>query len=409
MNRPWIRVALVSALSCAPCLAQQSALEPPDLGRYLRWGALRVRPGLQISNVGYDDNIFASNTNKVGDYTATLSPKLDGLVLFGHRAFLTFTEQLGYTIYKDNSDQNYTDQRASARATFPLRRKGFYVEGLFNRLKERPIDQQDIRADRDENGLGVGLILAPGWRTEIEIGHAFKTWSYFDEDADPDALVTIGDSLDRREDRNTLEVRYRVLGRTRLTMNAHVDTIEFDNAIASGRDSRGWGVIPGVDFGEGGALSGSVRVGWTEINADSPTQKDFDDVVGRAELAYRPRSRIHLRLDALREPGFTVSSDSIFYLDTTVRLRAVYYLTRILGIESGGSRGKLEFPGASGAFQREDDVNTYEVGLRFRLAENSLGRRIEYSLRFQRYRRDSNDDRQDRSRSAIGLNAVVGF
>jgi hypothetical protein len=409
MNRPWIRLALVAALGCAPCFAQQSALEPPDLGRYLRWGPLRVRPGFELSNVGYDDNIFASTTNEVDDYTATFSPKLDGLVLFGDRAFLTFTEKLEYTTYLDNSDQNFTTQRASARTTLPLRRKGFFVDGLYNRLKERPVDQQDIRADRDENGLGVGLILAPGWRTEIEIGRSHKAWSYFDEDADPNAVVTIGDRLDRSEDRNTLEVRYRVLGRTRLTMNAHVDTIEFDNAVSSGSDSQEWGVIPGVDFGEGGPLSGSVRVGWTEIDANDPMQADFDDVVGRAELAYRPRSRIHLRLDALREPGFTVSSDSIFYLDTRVRLRAVYYLTRIVGIESGGSRGKLEFPGASGAFEREDDLDTYEVGLRFRLAENSLGRRVEYSLRFQRYRRDSSDDLQDRTRSAIGLNAVVGF
>jgi len=409
MSQPWILSALVAALWCAPCFAQESALEPPDLGRYLRWGPLRARPGFAISNVGYDDNIFASNASEVGDYTATLSPKLDGLVLFGDRAFLTFAEKLEHTLYLDHSDQNFTNQRGAARVTFPLHRTGFYVDGLYNRLKERPVDQQDIRADRDEDGLGVGLILVPGWRTEIEIGRSYKTWSYFDEDADPDALVTIGDRLDRSEDRNTLEVRYRILGRTRLTMDAHVGTIEFDSAISSGRDSQEWGVIPGLDFGEGGPLSGSVRVGWTEIDADHPTQTDFDDVVGRAELAYRPRSRIRLRLDALREPGFTVATDSIFYLDTRVRMRAVYYLTRIVGIESGGSRGKLEFPGASGAFEREDDIDTYEVGVRFRLAENSLGRRVEYSLRLQRYRRDSTDDLQDRSRTVFGLNAVVGF
>jgi hypothetical protein len=409
MKQPWIHLALIAALGCAPCLAQQSALEPPDLGRYLRWGPLRARPGFEVSNVGYDDNIFASNTEKVSDYTATFSPKLVGLVLFGDRAFLTFTEKLEYTTYLDHSDQNFTNQRASARTTFPLRRKGFFVDGLYNRFKERPVDQQDIRADRDEDGFGVGLILAPGWRTEIEIGRSHKRWRYFDEDADPDELVTIGDSLDRSEDRNSLEVRYRILGRTRLTMNANAGTIEFDSAVSSHRDSREWGLIPGVEFGEGGRLTGSVGVGWSEINADDPTQIDFADVVGRAELAYRPRSRITLRLNALREPGFTVSSDSIFYLDTRVRLRAVYYFTRIVGVETGGGRGKLEFPGPSGAFERQDDINTYEVGLRFRLAENSLGRRVEYSLRFERYRRDSNDDQHDRTRSAIGLNAVVGF
>lgn len=409
MKNPWMPLVLVAAAGSIPCLAQQSSLEPPDLGRYVRWGPLRARPGVEFRNVGYDDNIFASNTNVVGDYTATIGPKLDGLVLLGHRAFLTFREQLRYTAYARNSDQNFTDQRFVGRLTFPLRRTGFFVDGLYNRLKERPVDEQDIRADRDEDGLGAGIIVQPGWRTEIEVGRFHKNWSYFDPDADPAAPVTIADRLDRSEDRNTLEVRYKILGRTRLTLEAHVKDIDFDSALASPRDSREWGVLPGVDFGEGGSLSGSLRFGWTEIDAEGQAQTDFDDVVGRAELAYRPNSRLTLRLDALREPGFTVSTDSTFYLDTRLRLRGVYYLNRIIGIETGGARGKLAFPGGTGGFEREDRIDSYEMGLRFRLAENTLGRRIEYNLRYQRSRRDSNDDLQDRSRTSIGLGAVVGF
>ena len=54
----------------------------PDLARYHRWGPLRARPGFQFSNVGYDTNIFADTVNPVGDYTATLSPKLAALAAF---------------------------------------------------------------------------------------------------------------------------------------------------------------------------------------------------------------------------------------------------------------------------------------------------------------------------------------
>ena len=408
MNR-WIRSSLVAALACAPCLAQQGALEPPPLERYLRWGPLRVRPGLELRNFGYDDNIFADNTDEVGDYTATLAPKVDGLVLFSHRAFMTFEQKLRYTTYADNSDQNFTDYLGQARATFPLQGMGFFVDGLYSRSKERPVDQQDIRADRDEDGLGYGVILQPGWRTELELGRSHKKWRYTDPDAAPGAPLTIGDRLDRTEVSHALEVRYRILGRTRLTLAVHVDTIDFESLVSSGRDSREWALLPGVVFGEGGSLTGSVRVGWTEIDADSPAAADFDDLVGRVQLALRPSSRWNLRLNGVREPGFTVSGDGIFYLNTETRVTGVYYLNRIVGVETGGSLGTLEFPDSSTATERKDRVSSYQGGLRFRLAENSMGRRIEYSLTVRRWRRDSSDDAQDRSRTTLGLGAVVGF
>src|SRR5262245_55962508 len=130
---------LLAALAAAPARAEDSALEPPDLDQYVRWGPLRVRPRLELSNVGHDDNIFATGSNEVGDVTATLGPKIDGLALFGHRAFLTFVERLSYTAYRDHSDQNFTNQRLSGRVTLPFGRTGLFVEGLMNRLKERPI------------------------------------------------------------------------------------------------------------------------------------------------------------------------------------------------------------------------------------------------------------------------------
>ena len=70
-------------------LGAESKLQPPELDQYLRWGALRVRPGVELTNVGYDDNILYNDDNKVSDFTATISPKAEILVLFGDR-FLPF-------------------------------------------------------------------------------------------------------------------------------------------------------------------------------------------------------------------------------------------------------------------------------------------------------------------------------
>ena len=410
MPRPRIAAALVAVLVCAPTAAQ-TALEPPDPARYLRWGPLRVRPAFELREFGYDDNIFVTETNPVSDWRATLAPRLDGLVLFGDRAFLTFEERLEYTAYLENDDQNFFANFTRARTTLPFGgRLGMYVEGRLVNGKERPLDQQDVRADRDEHGLGLGLVLNAGWRTEIELGRATNTYRY----DDPDAILvpgvpTIGDTLDRTDRNHKVDFRYRVQGRTRLTLTARSDSIDFESPVSQGRNSDAWGVLPGIDFGQGGALSGSARVGWSAIDADDPDEVDFDDWIARAELAYQPLGRLTLRLDGVREPGFTVSGPGIFYLNTQTRLRATYYFQRFLGLETGGSLGELRFPGATGTESREDDISSVEAGLRFRLAETTLGRRVEYVLGARRYESQSNVPTQSYSTTVIGLTAVVGY
>ena len=193
-----------------------------------------------------------------------------------------------------------------------------------------------------------------------------------------------------------------------MTLHAYVDKINFLSSAAK-QDARGWGALPGIDFGEGGQLSGSARIGWAEINADEPEFADFADIVGRAQLAYRPNRRLTLRLNGIREPGFTTSEGSIYYLDTRTGLRGVYYLNRILGIEVGGSVARLTFPGSASTEPRIDTTDAWDVGLRFRLAENDVGRRVEFSVRMKRYERESTAPGQNRSRTTIGFGADMGF
>ena len=140
-------------VAAAPVFAA-GALEPPDLSRYLRWGPLRVRPGFVLANLGYDGNVGYTSTAP-SDYTATLSPRVEGVVLFGQRGFLTFQEQLDWTVYKTYHDLNFVNQLGSARLTIPLKRMGFYVDGALNHTKDRPADQLAVRNDIRERRLGA--------------------------------------------------------------------------------------------------------------------------------------------------------------------------------------------------------------------------------------------------------------
>ena len=411
MKKSFIVAGLILALATSLSWGR-SKLEPPELSRYLRWGPLRARPGLQVSNFGYDDNIFADNDNKVGDTTATISPQLEGLVLFGSRAFLEFKERLEYTAYLKNTDQNFLNQKGSARFTFPVKveRFGIFTDMALNRAKVRPLDREDIRPEEQEDRIGFGVIFELGWRTELELLQTYRNLEY----EDPDENSNIAERLDRDESGQALHASYRLTGLTRVTLDLERWDIEFDNAgqlngAPVDRDSHERSFLGGLEFGEGGILSGAFRLGWSEIDADEPVLPDLEEIIGEVTLVYRLNSATRLRLEAWRRPGFAVSGNNTYYLDTSYGLGAVRFLNPVFGLEGAFRLGNLEFPESASGTVREDDVVFYEAGVRLRLAELSLERRIEYSIRIGRYERDSNVDSANRSLTTVSIGAVVGF
>jgi hypothetical protein len=414
MKKTWICAALAVLQAGLLCHAE-SRLEPPDLGRYLRWGALRARPGLELANLGYDSNILYSAENEVPDYTATVFAKLDGLLLFGSRGFMTFDPRLGYTAYLENTDQNFPIFRVKARATLPISRYGVFGEMILNRDTERPVDLQDTRPYRAESALGLGLILEPGWRTTIEISRRRTRWAYDDpDDTNVGGGQTISDILDRRVVTDKLLTRYDAHGRTTLTLEIQAARIDFDNLDSRAsppvsKDSDAWSVLPGIGFGEGGTLSGVAKIGWTRVDAEDPELADFNGLVGDLKLAYRPVRRATIRLDGKRTPSFSVTREGIYVLNTELGLRLIYYFSRIIGLEVGGGVGQITFPESQSQVERVDDLVRYDLALRFRFAESSLGRRVEYRLRWRAYQRTSPLPSQNISRGTLGLEAVFGF
>jgi len=383
-------------------------LDPPDLGRYVRWGALRARPRIEVKEVGRDTNILASSSVEVSDYTATIAPTLDGLFLFGSRAFFVFRSQYAYTAYKTYPDQNFPNWRNKGRLTAPFGRFGLFAEIELNRLQTRPADLEDIRPDRDESGLAVGAIFELGGRTEIEIGRHGMDYRH----SDPDFALhgqDISERLDREELRTVVDASYRATDRTRLTLYADVGDIDFDylDPLGRSKDSTLWSVVPGIAFGEGGPLSGSARGGWSVIDSDAATRSDFDGLVGEVKLRWRPIRHGTLGLEGYSRPSFSVYENATYLLERSIEVNGLYYLAWPIGIEGAVRSGNLTFPGAR--TNREDDILEYKFGVRLRMSEDQRGRRVEYSVTWNRWISDSNIEGLDRTRTIVGLGAVVGF
>jgi hypothetical protein len=180
-----------------------------------------------------------------------------------------------------------------------------------------------------------------------------------------------------------------------------------DGTFGPNRDARGTRIVPGLRLGEGGPLVGSVEVGWARLTHrdESPLLPEYRGLVGGIDLLYRPGDRTRIRLKAERRVDFSVSNENDYYVYDEVALGAVRYLNRWVGLEVLGAAGDLSIPG----IERNDDILRWGGGLRFRILENSMGRRVEYSLTLQRERRDSSVSAFTRTRNLVGFGAVLGF
>jgi hypothetical protein len=389
----WLTLIVVPARADGP-------LEPPDLSRYLRWGPVRARPGFVLANLGYDGNIGYTATSR-SDHTATLSPRVEGVVLFGRRAFLTFKEQLDWTVYRTYQDQSFVNQLGSARLTIPFQRTGLYVDGALNDTKDRPADALSVRNNVRERRLGAGVLVKLGFRTDGEIGVVRSTFRYTNP-TNPD----VGQQLDRTERGVRALARYLAVGRTRITLEASEKGITFEGSRPDMQETRERRVLPGIDFGLGGRLSGTARWGWARLDSITPAGRVFSGSVGEARLAYRIGGGTTLQVGGRRDVGFSIYLGNKYFVNTTYDARVVQYVSRVFGVEAGAARGLVGFAASK---TREDRSVQYDAGVRLRLSENALGRKVEYSLKATRWTLTSTATSLNQSRTVIGIGAVIGY
>jgi hypothetical protein len=303
-------------------------------------------------------------------------------------------------VYKTYFDQTYLNQLGSGRLTVPFKKLGVYADVVLNDTEERPADQLDVRTNVRERGFGTGLLVQAGWRTDAELGVFRRTLAY----DDPNNPAT-PDLLDRTERGTRAYGRYLLFGRARLTLEMSNRDITFREPSV-GRDATQRRIVPGLDFGLGGRLTGTVRYGWAHLDSKNLAYPDYNGPVGEARLSYRFGAGTTVQAGGLRDIGFSIYMPTGYYENATYDARVIQYFNRIFGAEAGAGRGRLSFPPPA---DRVDRIVQFDAGLRLRVSETTLGRRVEYSLKVTRWTLTSSIPYYDQTRTTLGFNAVIGY
>ncbi len=313
------------------------------------WGPLYWKPRIKLKDAGYDSNLFITDQEQVGSFTATLTPGIDLFVPIGNRNMLWVTEDLDIVFYEKDPPGIYLNNDGALGYDLHLKRIHLALGDRFTTRLQRPNDEIDARVRRENNLLSGELLLQISPRVKAGLTHESDKISYDDASVvEPGAPDDIALVLDRTERKNGLLMRYAALPRT--TFLARVRHTDYDfKDPASTRESSELRYLVGAEFDPTGLINGELEVGYSSFTADLAPEQDFAGFVGRARVTWKMKSWLHFRVIAVRDRLFSTYATNLFYLRRSLEGR--------VSLRAGGA-GWLDLGyGVDGNDYPVEDVN----------------------------------------------------
>jgi hypothetical protein len=339
-------------------------------------GPLRLHPHMGLAQM-YTDNVFRTNSNRVGDFLTTLAPGIQARLPFaGFHTFL-IDYRTNLQSYSRTSSNDVQDQTASGGFKFD------FPGGLKIDLQGEHKVGHDPRGsavdDVNTQKLGVNKWTANGFSGQAEYFGAQSSvrlnvltirWDHLNNGLRP--------SRDRLTNNAVLAFSRNVTGKTSLQANVgalqsiYDQNKNLDNVIYTISGGGTWNV---TDVTSADILVGYQKVQFTRAQVNQPPplsqfSRDKDTYsnfyfMGRLNWQATPLLRINLQ--PYRTIQQTVTANSLFYTVTGVNLTATHELTdsTTLDLNLGFEQDKFQ-SSSSGGTNRTDLLKNVAVGVTYR-------------------------------------------
>ena len=163
------------------------------------------------------------------------------------------------------------------------------------------------------------------------------------------------------------------------------------------------------DWNLTGKLIARGRVGYTQRENDTQSQRDFSGPTGRVSVDYLPTGKTALNWAIYRELGNSDDLNASYQINTGTSLSAAWLITSRITLRANGSFENRSFEGDTGAAppgvpQRDEDTVSGSLSLSYspvRMATIDVG--------VQAGRRDSNVAANDYSFHSVFVSVRAGF
>jgi hypothetical protein len=352
----------------------------------IRLGSFYAHSQLGIG-VGYDDNVFADDDQKIGDAVGTLAPAVRVRSDWSNH-LLGFQANGNIQRYLDETSEN----RETGGATVFGRLDITSRDTLFGSAGFR----HEVQGREDPENRGGGL--SPLNRSTQVLGytHQFSTLNWrmnfrhqrleYDNNAD--------DDRDRDEYGGGTRLTYALSPRVAPFVEAGVRFSDFDENVGLDRDSRSVAIGVGSRILITEVLLAELSVGAQHTDFDDPTLESSITPALRGELIWNITPLTSVIMEAFRIESSSAQAGTAGRIDTGAGLRLEHELLQNL----------LVF--GSAAYLNEDYLDTNRNDDRFRAAiggEFMVNRNLSFGAQYQFEDRVSNSPGNDFMRNSVFL------
>jgi hypothetical protein len=331
-------------------------------------GMLELTPSMAIGT-GYDDNLYAVNTPRIGDAYFHIVPRLK-LVRPSPNLKLTLNGEVDLTRYASRITENQTNYRFDGSAHYVISNETTFdlslLHGRFAQERTDPdspaLVQRPIRFTISEaSGTVTHVFNRLRLRGVLDV----ENRNYRDG---RDALgrVVDEDFRDRTTVTGTGIAEYALSPSISLFGAGSYNIRDYRTRIGPvpARDSQGYEVALGSSFELGAKVRGSLRVGYLEQNYRDPFFADIRGLLVRGDVEYFLTPLVTLTGTIDRRVNETGILGAAGYLSTTATLRADYELLRNLILSASVEKEARAFNN----IDRDDDRWTYRASGTYRLS-----------------------------------------
>lgn len=337
-------VALVSAfLAMAAAAAAQTRTQEQQEsgdGARFRWGPLHFTPGIAITDVGVDSNVFNSSDHPVSDSLASIGPAVNAWLKLG--PVRVAEKSAGqYLYFKESENQRSWNTLNELKLDVPLARFRPFAIGSYVNTRQREGFEIDARARASTNLATLGTDVRLSGKTTLVLSGTRTTLAY---DRSETFLGTdLAASLNRHSDGELGQLRFALTPLTTLVFTGEAVQDRFDTERFRNADS--FSVRPGFEFKPFALISGKVSVGYRHFNVLSDAIKDYQGVVANVDARYMLTTSTQVTAKFNRDIAFSYEDALPYYTFSEAKLAITRRLGSSWDVVGSGARQLLGYRG----------------------------------------------------------------
>ena len=371
-RREWCSASRRAAVAVAIAFAIAGAATPArgqNVFGETQGGERVISPAIQITNLGWDDNIFrvSKGDDPVGDYTATVSPSLQASIPWSRIQF-TGASQVDFNYFQrfDAIRSIDTDSRAAVAVLFGRLKP--HVGGSWTNARHRRNFEIDFPVERVDRSVDAGLDVAISAKTSIGVAARRSRGDYRGDTVYLES--DLASVLDSTGTVRSVSVRYALTPLTTVGAQFERDHQRFPHA--PDRNADGYSITSVVGFRPLALVSGQAQVGFRSRTFSDGNEPPFRGTVARVDLSYTLLARTRFTVKAHRDLSYSYRAGERDYLQTGTEVAVTQRLATAWDVSGTVGRFNLRY-GLADRSALTEKVFSYGVDLGRNMLRSRVG------------------------------------